>query len=180
MALILSRKAPAPIAPVGPARALVRAWKTEDLQASLGQLKEARNRSRGRELFTAAQCAACHRLGGAGGAVGPDLTGVGSRFTPLDLLKSLTEPSAVVSEQYQFTILHPKNGEEVVGRIVAEAGGRLTVMTDPLKQTTVELQVADLESRRPSPLSPMPEGLLNNFAAEEILDLLAYLQEPGQ
>lgn len=179
MAAILSGKAPAATAAV-PVRTLVREWKTEDLQPELAKLTTGRDRKRGRELYAAAQCGACHRLEGEGGAVGPDLTGVASRFAPLDLLKSLTEPSAVVSEQYQFTVLHLKNGDDVVGRIVSESDGKLVVMTDPLKQTSVGLKVADVESRRPSPLSPMPEGLLNTFRADEVLDLLAYLQAPGK
>lgn len=179
MAAILSGKAPAAAA-AAPARTTVREWKTEDLQPELAKLTAGRDRKRGRELYAAAQCAACHRLEGEGGAVGPDLTGVASRFAPLDLLKSVTEPSAVVSEQYQFTILHLKNGDDVVGRIVSETDGKLVVMTDPLKQASVELKAADVESRRPSPLSPMPEGLLNTFHADEILDLLSYLQAPGK
>ena len=179
--MILSGQAPAPAiaAPTTP-RPNVREWKTEDLLPLLGKLAEPRNRQRGREIYAAAQCGSCHRLEGAGGAVGPDLTGVAARFAPADLLKSLTEPSAVVSEQYQFTILHLKSGEDVVGRIVSDAAGKVTVMTDPLKGTTVELRAAEVESRRPSPLSPMPEGLLNSFQADEILDLLAYLLKPAQ
>ncbi len=180
MAMILSGKAPVPATVATPTRTFVREWKTEDLQPQLATLAEARDRKRGRELYAVAQCAVCHRLEGAGGAIGPDLTGVASRFAPIDLLKSLTEPSAVVSEQYQSAILHLKNGEEVVGRILTETGGKVTVMTDPLKQTLVELKAAEVESRRPSPLSPMPEGLLNTFQSDEILDLLAYLQAPGK
>lgn len=159
-------------------RKFVRAWKTEDLLPLLGQLATGRNRQRGREIYAAAQCGACHRLEGQGGAMGPDLAGVGTRYSATDLVKSLTEPSAVISEQYQALQLRTKDGREFVGRFVDDPGRGVTIYTDPLTQKTVEVPLTALESRIASPLSPMPEGLLNTFEAEEILDLLAYLQSP--
>ncbi len=175
MAQILSGKLPV-ASPVAAPRPAVREWTTADLQPALARLAEKRDPSRGRAIYAAAQCGACHALAGTGGAVGPDLTGVGSRFSPLDLLKSLTEPSAVVSEQYQFTMVQRRNGEELVGRVLGDTADGITLLTDPLKGTRVELKRTDIASARPSPLSPMPEGLLNSFDVEEILDLLAYLR----
>ena len=40
--------------------------------------------------------------------------------------------------------------------------------------------VDKIKSRRLSPVSTMPNGLLNNLTEEEILDLLAYLRAGGQ
>jgi hypothetical protein len=39
--------------------------------------------------------------------------------------------------------------------------------------------VDKIKSRRISPISTMPQGLLNNLNEEEILDLLAYLRAAG-
>ena len=144
----------------------------------MGKLAAGRNRQRGRDIYAAAQCAACHRLEGQAGAVGPDLAGVGSRYSAADLVKSLTEPSAVISEQYQASQLRTKDGREFVGSFVDDAARGVTRYTDPLTQKTVEVPLAAVESRQASPVSPMPEGLLNTFEAEEILDLIAYLQSP--
>ena len=46
--------------------------------------------------------------------------------------------------------------------------------------TTMEIPVADVESRRVSKISPMPEGLANSLTLAEILDLIAYLQSGGK
>jgi len=172
--------APASTNAPAPSRKFVRNWKTEDLLPQLGKLAAGRNRQRGREIYAAAQCAACHRMEGQGGAVGPDLAGVGTRYSAADLVKSLTEPSTVISEQYQAVQLRTKDGREFFGRFSDDAGRGVTAFTDPLTQKTVEVPLSAIESRRASPLSLMPEGMLNNFEAEEILDLLAYLQAPLQ
>ena len=43
-----------------------------------------------------------------------------------------------------------------------------------------EVRIADIASRTPSKLSPMPTGLLNNLTTEEILDLLAYIESAAK
>jgi len=40
------------------------------------------------------------------------------------------------------------------------------------------LAVSEVLSREASQVSPMPEGLMDPFTAEEVLDLLAYLERP--
>lgn len=176
--LLAAKKSPA--AAAAPARTVVRDWKTADLIDALGGLKSGRNLKHGQEIYAAAQCASCHRFRGEGGAVGPDLTGVGTRYAPVDVLKSLTEPSAVISEQYQNTSVSLKDGDEIVGRIVEDTPQKLVVVLDPIQGTKTEVRPAEVTSRTPSKISPMPEGLLNTFTRDEILDLLAYLQADGK
>lgn len=156
-------------------RAAVRHWTTADLVDRIGKGGDP---TRGKRVWQEAQCAACHRLGGSGGDQGPDLTGVGSRFSRVDLLRSLTEPSAVVSEQYQDVVLSLRNGEKVTGRVRGEADGRLTVRVDPVSGRDRVVTVSDVVAREASKVSPMPEGLLDPFTAEEVVDLVAYLERP--
>ena len=51
-----------------------------------------------------------------------------------------------------------------------------------MKMIPGEIKVAkgDIKSRRPSPTSIMPGGLLNTLDKEQILDLLAYLLADGE
>ena len=79
-----------------------------DLEPLLPQVAKGRNFARGKEAYEAAQCTACHKFGNDGGAIGPDLTAVSSRFNRSDILESIIEPSKVVSEQYQNTIVRPE------------------------------------------------------------------------
>ena len=66
--------------------------------------------------------------------MGPDLTGIGGRFSPRDLLESIIEPSKEISDQYQSVLVTRKDGETVTGRIanLNEETLMLTVdMMDP-------------------------------------------------
>src|SRR5262249_43736289 len=78
-------------------RPFVKAWKLDDLtKATETGLKTGRDYDRGRRLFAAAKCFACHRYDNEGGSNGPDLTGVAGRFSPRDLLESIIDPSKEV------------------------------------------------------------------------------------
>ncbi len=158
----------------------VRNWTMQDLQPELADVKHGRSFARGREAYAAGQCAQCHRFANAGGSIGPELTAVSSRLSSRDILESIIEPSKVISEQYQNTTLILKNGDDVTGRIVDENDRRLTVMTDPRKQTKVEVNKSDIERRRASKLSPMPDGLANVLTKQEIFDLIAYVESGGK
>ncbi|HEX3998990.1 MAG TPA: c-type cytochrome [Pirellulales bacterium] len=162
--------------PSGPPRKVVKAWTTADLQPLLNQVGRGRNFSRGKQLFTEAQCIACHRYGDQGGAIGPDLTAVATRFKRQDILESITEPSKVVSEQYMNTAIQTADGRVFVGRIVNETADKIVLRPDPLETATVTIPKSQVESRKLSKISPMPEGLINTFNKDEILDLLAYLE----
>lgn len=139
-----------------------------------------RDFQRGRDMFIAASCLACHRLGNDGGGVGPDLNRSANRYTLRDLLENIVEPSKVVSNQYESTILELSDGTVVTGRIVGEEGGILQVAANPnAPQEIKEIRNADIESRQVSPISLMPLGLINRMNREEVLDLVAYILSAG-
>jgi putative heme-binding domain-containing protein len=161
-------------------RKFVSDWKMSDLEPLLGQVTKGRSFATGKEVFTAAQCIVCHRFGKDGGSVGPELTAVSSRYGHRDILESIIEPSKVISEQYINTTIIKKDGDDVTGRVVAEDDKKLTVVVNPLDQTKVEVLKSEIQSRTPSKVSPMPQGLVNNFTQDEILDLIAYMESSGK
>jgi len=160
-------------------RTLVKEWTTADLQLSLPQVSKGRSFNRGRDVFYEAQCSACHRYGDQGGAIGPDLTAVATRFKRQDLLESSTEPSKVVSEQYMNTMIETTGGQVIVGRVVEEGPEKVVIRPNPLETATVKVTKSEIETRTLSKISPMPVGLLNTFSQDDILDLLAYLESLG-
>jgi len=163
-------------------RQFVRKWKLDDFK-NLGQSNDKRNLKRGQKLFQQALCSSCHRFGARGRFLGPDLSSVASRFSRRDILQSIVEPSRVVAEKYQNTLIQTKAGRIITGRVVLQRDYRspsLQVSVDPLKpHQLVEIRKNEIAARRPSPLSPMPEGLLDTLTRDEILDLLAYLTSSG-
>ncbi|MBI5774835.1 MAG: c-type cytochrome [Verrucomicrobia bacterium] len=178
LADVLADAAPAPTVAVKP-RPFVREWKLEEILPALDKPLTGRNFAKGKAAYEAAQCFACHRLGFDGGTVGPDLTAVGSRFSRKDILESILTPSKVVMEQYQQTTVFKKDGDDVTGRLVDEDDSKLVLITNPITGDRAEVSKKDFASRRPSVISPMPEGLVNVLTKDELLDLVAYLESGG-
>lgn len=162
------------------ARAFVKGWSSTELQPLLDQAGKGRDFARGKAAFASAQCILCHRYGDEGGAAGPDLTNVATRFKRQDLLESITEPSKVLSEQYQMTVFTMKDDSITAGRISQENDDTVVVMTNPFDPTaTKTISKPEIKSRELSKVSLMPPGLLNTLKQDEILDLLAYLESMG-
>lgn len=162
-------------------RPLVKEWKVDDLLESVSSSDHVPNFERGREVFAAAQCYKCHRMGVQGGILGPDLTAAGGRFNEKDLLISIIEPAKEISDQYGATQFLTDDGRVVVGRIVNMSGEDIKVMTnmlDPSQQVVVKRDT--VEETRPAQTSMMPSGLLNTFNPDEIADLIAYLRAGGR
>lgn len=162
--------------PKGPGRA----YTTEEIvKLTQGGLK-GRDFAVGKNLYAATMCATCHRFGGDGGSIGPDLTGAGNRYSIRDLVENITEPSKVISDQYGSHLLETNDGSLVVGRIISEDGGKLNVMTNPFAPALLTtVQVRDVRSRKDHQVSMMPPGLINTLNEEELKDLLAYLLSGG-
>jgi putative heme-binding domain-containing protein len=162
--------------PATPARPIVQHW---DLAAAVGAVESMggeRSLDRGKRLFTAARCIECHRFGGAGGSTGPDLTGVARRFSRSDLLEAAVDPSKAVSDQYEASVVKLRDGRVLNGRLLQIAGGRMDVLTDPFSLAVSSINPGDIESVEPSPISPMPAGLLDTLSASELADLVAYIE----
>ena len=161
-------------------RNFVKEWKLEELSAASKTKLKGRDFDRGRKMFAAGGCFACHRFANEGGMTGPDLTGSGGRYSAHDLLDQIINPSREINEQFVPVIVKMKNGEMLTGVVVNMSGDRVTVNTDmfdPNQRVNVQRpQVASIE---PSKVSPMPPGLLNLMREDEVMDLLAYLISGG-
>jgi putative heme-binding domain-containing protein len=160
-------------------RQFVHNWQMTDLEPLLGQVDKGRSFDKGKAAYQAAQCYKCHRFRGEGGDTGPDITGVGNRFDARYILESIVLPSKVISDQYASTIIETKDGKVVTGRIIDDNGKRLLVRTDPFATEPVTVRKDNIDSKKPSPVSEMPQGLINVLSREEILDLVAYLRSGG-
>ncbi|MFM8952104.1 MAG: c-type cytochrome, partial [Planctomycetaceae bacterium] len=165
---ILERWVPPPLPkPEGPGRA----WTVDEVLAKADtELASGRNFEHGKRTFAAARCVVCHRFGEEGGATGPDLTQAGGRFQVKDLVEAIVLPSKVISDQYKASIVETTDGRIVSGRIVSESPEKLVVVTDPEDATKfVELARADVEAITTSPVSLMPQGLLDQLNETEVL-----------
>jgi len=163
-------------ATVGAPRPFVQAWRVEDLEPELAAAVEGeRDLARGPRLLREARCLTCHRVDGRGQAVGPELDGLAGRFAPLDLLESILEPSREVPERYRDTLVTTADERVHVGRVVGEEDGALLLLDAYGARNVLRIPREEIVEQGESPLSPMPEGLLDTFTREELFDLVAYL-----
>ncbi|MCG8652295.1 MAG: c-type cytochrome [Pirellulales bacterium] len=160
-------------------RKLVQQWKVEDFD-SLDNQTGARDIQRGKAVFETAACIQCHRIAGRGRPVGPDLTAASRRFSRRDLLVAMLAPSQVIAENYQSLQILTQDGQIHVGQPVLGGDYRspkLRLATDPANPTKViEIPKSSIQLQKTSPQSWMPDGLLDTFSREEILDLIAYIE----
>ncbi len=131
---------------------------------------------RGLQLFRKI-CANCHKLHGEGEQVGPDLTGA-ERKDRRKLLSNLVDPNAVVRQQFIAHVAVTNNGRVITG-LLADSTAETVTLLDAKNKRTV-LNRNDLDELRESPISLMPDNLLEPLTDQEIRDLFAYLQTDRQ
>lgn len=131
--------------------------------------------SRGRTHWNQ-RCASCHKLFGEGGTIGPELTGA-QRTNLRYWLENILAPSAVVGANYRITSFLTDGGRVVTGVPISETGDEVTVQTANEK---VILDKSEIEQRRASEMSLMPDGILDPLNDEARADLLKYLMSPTQ
>ncbi|MEO1524154.1 MAG: PVC-type heme-binding CxxCH protein [Planctomycetota bacterium] len=149
----------------------IAAMKKQYDQATLA----AANLPNGRELYVKT-CAKCHVLFGEGGKIGPDITG--SNRADLDyLLHNVIDPNALIGKDYQTTQLVTADGRVLLGLLKDETETAITLQT---ADELVVVEKDDIDARKLSTTSMMPEGQLDTMEPEQIRDLLAYLASPMQ
>ena len=117
-------------------------------------------------------CSACHEIFGEGGHIGPELPG---NFTDLDyLLRNILDPNAEIGRDFQQTYITTKSGNLIVGVLINEDAKSLTLKT---LASPITIALDDIAKRELSPLSMMPEGLLNSLQEQEVRDLFLYLRQ---
>ncbi len=156
---------------------------TPDKQALLQEYRsrlstdrlQSADRGHGRAIF-ARVCSNCHTLFDAGGNVGPNLTG--SQRANLDyVLTNVLDPNAAVPKEYQMVIIQTTDGRVLNGILKQEDELTLALQTT---NEIVTLSKDEIEVRKPTPNSMMPEGMLTPLSDGELRDLMAYLASPEQ
>jgi putative membrane-bound dehydrogenase-like protein len=142
---------------------------------ALFEAKQSNELARGREVFERT-CQRCHVLFGTGGTLGPELTGA-NRSDLKYLLSNVIDPSGVVANEYRTTVARLADGRLVTGVERARTASAVTLETETGRVTLALDETEELEL---SPLSTMPEGLLDALGEDEVRALFAYLQSPAQ
>ena len=155
-------------------------WQPEDVASLLADGLAGRNFEDGKNMYAATTCVTCHAMRGEGENIGPDLTQLGTRFTPEDMMEAIIEPNKTISDQYNSTEFSLKNGQTVVGRLISEDDGNYVISQNPYApELTRKIPKSEVIRQQMSTVSLMPPGLINRLNENEVKDLLAYLKAGG-
>jgi len=131
--------------------------------------------AKGKPLFVK-HCGVCHTLFNEGNKIGPDLTGA-ERKNREFLLSSMVDPNAVIRKEYFNYVVETKDGRVLTGLIVESSPQTFTLL-DAKNQRTL-LAAEDVERTDRSAQSLMPEKILDDLTADEVRDLIGYIQSDG-
>jgi putative membrane-bound dehydrogenase-like protein len=137
-----------------------------------GEALENGNTRNGRAVFQKT-CAACHKLYGDGGTIGPDLTG-SNRGNLNYLLFNVLNPNGEVPNAYKMTVVNTRDGRTYSGTVAVETDRQLTLRV--IGRDTVIVKKSDIQSRESTAISMMPMGLFDALTDREVIDLVSYLQ----
>jgi putative heme-binding domain-containing protein len=132
--------------------------------------------ARGREWFnseSATSCKSCHRIGGIGTELGPDLTTALAKYSKAELLGQILEPSKVVEPKFALYAIVTKDGQVHTGMVVSRTPKEV-VLREALKPD-LHIPVDDIEEEALRPGSIMPDGLFRDLTAQQAADLLEFL-----
>ena len=154
-------------------------WSPEFVEQAVAEAREQGDARRGAGVFAAAAtgCTACHKVGGAGGGVGPELTTVAKCLTPEEIVESVYWPGRTVKPEYRAHALLLADGRVLQGIIKEETAE--TVLLVEAGGHCHRILAADIDERTEVG-SLMPANVFTSLPAEDRRDLVRYLLELGR
>jgi putative membrane-bound dehydrogenase-like protein len=119
------------------------------------------------------RCISCHRLGGQGHALGPDLVTVKNTGKE-KLLVNILDPNREVRPEFMSYVVETKDGESLVGLVANETSTTVTVRQAYGKEDI--LSRSQIRKMRSQAQSLMPEGLEAGLAPQDLANLIEYIE----
>jgi putative heme-binding domain-containing protein len=130
---------------------------------------------RGRVVFAeAGTCAKCHVVNGEGRSVGPNLSGIGAKLSREAIYEAILAPSAAISHNYETYTALLADGRSLTGLLVSQSPEQVVVKA--ADGVEIAVPAADVEELVRQPVSLMPADLAAALSAEQLVDLVAYLE----
>jgi putative heme-binding domain-containing protein len=148
------------------------AERQQAVAAALQALANGGDVSAGAEVFRQ-KCAACHKLGEVGFAVGPDLASLTDK-SPTALLTAILDPNLAVETKYLAFQVVTGEGRQRVGLLVEVTSSSLTLRGAVGKDIT--LLRRDIDELQASNKSFMPEGFQKELSPKQLADLVAFIR----
>jgi putative heme-binding domain-containing protein len=128
---------------------------------------------RGQQLTRELGCVSCHGFGPGGEPKGPDLSKVSGILARRELAEAILVPSKTISQGFPATTLDLKNGTSILGFVVGDGGGTVTIRTVEAKN--IKVASADIAKRTAMEVSLMPP-VAGDLTVTEFASLLDYIE----
>ena len=116
----------------------------------------------------------CHRVRKQGKALGPDLDGVAKKNDRRALLESILQPSRKIDPKFRAYLVETVQGRVHTGLLVSKSDKQVVLRDAAGKELRVAAE--DVEMIVAQPKSLMPELLVKDMTAQQLADLLAFLE----
>lgn len=146
--------------------------KYEDVMAAAE--KEPGTAELGAKIFGRIGCANCHTVSASEPLKGPMLAEVRKKYSRAEVLESILKPSAKLAQGFETYIFDTVDGKSITGFIVKEGGQEIEVRDGT--GASIVIKKADLDGRKASKLSAMPEKLVDDLTVVELASIIAYLE----
>jgi putative membrane-bound dehydrogenase-like protein len=127
---------------------------------------------KGREIFRK-NCATCHKVGGIGVDVGPDISDTRTK-TLEALLTDVLLPNRAIDNNFVNYLVTTKSGRSYTGLLATETASSITLKRAEGQSDVILRQ--DIDEIASTGVSLMPEGLEKTIPVREMADLLSYLK----
>jgi putative heme-binding domain-containing protein len=132
----------------------------------------------GREVFTKANCAACHTVRQDEVQKGPYLGTIAKTYKRPELAAAILEPSKTIAQGFATNLIRTESGEVYTGFVTNELADRVTLRDQKGLETTIMKD--DIEERKNSQISVMPAGVMNDYTVMELASLIEYVESLSQ
>jgi putative membrane-bound dehydrogenase-like protein len=128
--------------------------------------------ARGQAVFKKI-CSACHRAGGVGQQVAPDLASVKNK-SDADLLVAILDPNREAQPNFNVYTVVTEQGRVFSGIVAAESAGSVTLKRAEGKQDVILR--SSIDQMISTGLSLMPVGLEKDLKRQDIADVIAFVK----
>ncbi len=129
---------------------------------------------RGEQVFKKANCVACHTVSATEKPKGPYLGNISATYKRQELATAILQPNKTIAQGFKTNIILDVDGRMVTGYVTEESAEQVVMRDAEGKEFTFAKQ--DIEERKESDLSSMPEGLVKDFSLDDLSSLLDYLE----
>ena len=136
------------------------------------------DRGHGETIFIKSNCTACHTTKLTEKQKGPYLGNITKTYRPRELAMAILMPNQTIAQGFKTNIILDLDGRLVSGYVTEESAERVVLRDQEGKEFIFSKD--EIDSRKESKLSSMPDNLLEKNTLYDLASLISYLEYLSQ